>query len=184
MPWIRTFGCWKTSELERSACLRGRLRQQGQREAIPISAAIASNHPTRFDQAKPETKQDDMIPLFASSRLPEVNSLGPHPQLLIALHSPDALLETGLRMYIPEKSRHRTASDAVQCVLRSPICLGIIAKYGHYSHISARSERNFSALQTAWRRKCDSNSHYRFESRNPRRNSPSFRPLIKANGIR
>ena len=32
-----------------------------------------------------------------------------------------------------------------------------------------QGKRRFSAVQTAWRRKCDSNSHYRFESRNPRR---------------
>jgi hypothetical protein len=29
--------------------------------------------------------------------------------------------------------------------------------------------RSFSAVKTGWRRECDSNSHYRFESRNPRR---------------
>jgi hypothetical protein len=72
-----------------------------------------------------------------SKALTKVNSLGPNPQLLIALHSPNALLKTGLHMCLPEKSRHRTASDAKQSVLRSPVCLGIIAKYGHYSRISA-----------------------------------------------
>ena len=46
---------------------------------------------------------------------------------------------------------------------------GIIAECGHYSRISTQSERNFSAIRTAWRRECDSNSHYRFEFRNPRR---------------
>jgi hypothetical protein len=38
-----------------------------------------------------------------SNALPEVNSLGPNPQRLIALLSPGALLETGLRMCLPEK---------------------------------------------------------------------------------
>jgi hypothetical protein len=35
----------------------------------------------------------------------KVNSLWPNPQLLIALHSSNALLETGLRMSLPEKSQ-------------------------------------------------------------------------------
>jgi hypothetical protein len=47
----------------------------------------------------------------------EVNSLCTNPRLLIALHSPYALLETGLRMCPPEKSRD---SDALHCrVVRS-----------------------------------------------------------------
>jgi hypothetical protein len=67
---------------------------------------------------------------------------------LIALHSPYALLETGLRMSLPEKSQGSTAFDAEQSVLCTPVCLGIIAKYGHFSRISAQSEWNFSAVQT------------------------------------
>ena len=35
----------------------------------------------------------------------KVNSRSPNPQLLIALHSPNGLRETGLRMCPPEKSR-------------------------------------------------------------------------------
>jgi hypothetical protein len=35
-------------------------------------------------------------------------------------------------------------------------------KYGHYSRISAQSERKSSAVQTVWRRKRDSNSRYGF----------------------
>jgi hypothetical protein len=35
---------------------------------------------------------------------PDVNSLWPNPWLLIALHSPNALVEIGLRMCCPEKS--------------------------------------------------------------------------------
>jgi hypothetical protein len=35
----------------------------------------------------------------------KVNSLWPNPQLSIALHSPNAPLETGLRMCVPEKSQ-------------------------------------------------------------------------------
>jgi hypothetical protein len=104
-----------------------------------------------------------------SKALPEVTSLGPNPQLLIALHSPDALLETGLRMCLPEKSRHGTASDAEQSVLRSPLCLGIIAKDGQLSRISEVEEPTFSALQTAWRSGKDSNPRYRSETCKSRR---------------
>jgi hypothetical protein len=81
----------------------------------------------------------------------EVNSLGPNPWLVIALHSPYAFVETGLRMCLPEKSQENTAFTAEQSVLCSPAGPGTIAKYGHYSRISAQSERNFCAVQTAWR---------------------------------
>jgi hypothetical protein len=91
------------------------------------------------------------------SKIPaQVNSPWPDPQVLIALCSPIALLETGLRMRLPEKSRILTLFGAEQSVLHSPVCLGIIAKYGHCSRVSAQSERNFSAVQTAWRRGGDS----------------------------
>ena len=52
-----------------------------------------------------------------STVLGKVNSLSPNPQLLIALHSPNGLRETGLRICRPEKSQD---SDALQCrVVRS-----------------------------------------------------------------
>jgi hypothetical protein len=84
--------------------------------------------------------------------LTKVNSLGPNPKPLIALYSPSALPETGLRMCLPEKSRHGTASNAKQSVLCSPVCLGIIAKYGHFLRISEEEAPIFSALETGWRR--------------------------------
>jgi hypothetical protein len=40
---------------------------------------------------------------------------------------------------------------------------------GIFRVLRGELRRDFSAVKTAWRRKCDSNSHYRFESRNPRR---------------
>src|SRR3984885_6284155 len=40
---------------------------------------------------------------------------------------------------------------------------------GMFRIFRRKVRRNFSAVKTAWRRKCDSNSHYRFEYRNPRR---------------
>src|ERR1700693_4298883 len=42
-------------------------------------------------------------------------------------------------------------------------------KLGMFRVFRGNGRRNFSAVKTCWRRKCDSNSHYRFESRNPRR---------------
>jgi hypothetical protein len=72
------------------------------------------------------------------------------------------LIETGLRMGLLEKSQDNTAFDAEQSVLRSPVCLGIIAKYGHFSRIFRESRQEFSAVQTAWRRERDSNPRYPF----------------------
>ena len=60
-------------------------------------------------------------PNSVSKALAKVNSLGSNPQLMIALHSPNALLKTGLRMCPPEKSRDSTASNAEQSVFRSPV---------------------------------------------------------------
>ena len=57
------------------------------------------------------------VPKPVSMMPTEVNSLCTNPRLLIAFHSPYALLETGLRMCPPEKSRD---SDALHCrVVRS-----------------------------------------------------------------
>src|SRR5580692_3263035 len=47
-----------------------------------------------------------------SVTLTEVNSRCPNPRLLIALHSPAVLHETGLYMCLPEKSQ---ANPAIRC---------------------------------------------------------------------
>ncbi|HXC42460.1 MAG TPA: integrase core domain-containing protein [Candidatus Dormibacteraeota bacterium] len=65
-------------------------------------------------------------------------------------------------MCLLEKSQDSTAFDAQQCVLCGPVCLGIIAEYGHFSRISQQKAWIFSAVETAWRRKRDSNSRYGF----------------------
>jgi len=102
-----------------------------------------------------------LVPLQRSNqRLPYLTDCRSH--LAIALHSPEALIETGLHMCPLEKSQEMTAFAAEQSVLCSPVCLGIIAKYGHCSRISAQSEWSFRAVQTVWRRKRDSNSRYGF----------------------
>ena len=99
----------------------------------------------------------------------KVNSPWSNPRLLIALHSPNALLETGLRLWPSEKSRDHEAINPKQSVLRSPVCQQIIVKYGHLSRISRVGEPTFSAVQTAWRREMDSNPRYRSEWRKSRR---------------
>jgi hypothetical protein len=52
------------------------------------------------------------------------------------LHSPFLLLQTGLHMRAAEKAGTVTPFSAKQSVLCSPVRRGIIAKYGHFSHIS------------------------------------------------
>ena len=76
-----------------------------------------------------------------SKALTRVNSLGPNPRIVIALRSPSVLAETGLTMCLAEKCQTVTAFDAEHSVLCSPVCLGLIAKYGHYSGILVESER-------------------------------------------
>ena len=60
---------------------------------------------------------------WVSKALAKVNSAESNPRFVIALHSPIALLETGLRICLPEKSRDRTASDAGQSILSGPVCV-------------------------------------------------------------
>ena len=97
-----------------------------------------------------------MVPKAVSKVLTKVNSLWPNPELVIALHSPSALLETGLHLCPTEKDLDIASFDPKQSVLCSPVCLRLIAKYGHHSRISQKCGRTFSALQTAWRRGRDS----------------------------
>jgi hypothetical protein len=79
----------------------------------------------------------------------KVNSLWPNPQLVIALHSPSALLETGLRRCLPEKSQDSGPLALGQSILSSPVCGRNIAKYGHVSRILRQRPGSFSALHTA-----------------------------------
>jgi hypothetical protein len=76
------------------------------------------------------------LPTLVSEVLAKVNSLWLNPRFLIALHSPYALLETGLRICSPEKSQDKAAFAVEQSVLSSPCCEGETAKNGHLSRIS------------------------------------------------
>jgi hypothetical protein len=90
-------------------------------------------------------------------------------RLMIALHSPYPLLETGLHMCRTEKSQISGPFTAEQSVLRSPVCLRIIAKKGMFRQFSGNGWRNFSAVKTCWRSEWDSNLRYPFEFRKSRR---------------
>jgi hypothetical protein len=57
-----------------------------------------------------------------SKHAAKVNRFAQIPGLEIALHSPAALVETGLRMCLLEKNQDSTAFDAEQCVLCGPVC--------------------------------------------------------------
>jgi hypothetical protein len=91
-----------------------------------------------------------------SKALTRVNSLGPNPRIVIALRSPSALAETGLPLCLAEKCQTFSAFATGQSVLCSPVYLGLIAKYGHYSGTWVEIKRDFSAVKTEWRRGRDS----------------------------
>jgi hypothetical protein len=82
----------------------------------------------------------------------KVNPLWPNPRFVSALHSPDGVFETGLRVCLPEKRWDGVPFAGEKSVLCSPVCPGIIAKCGQLSRISDVEEPIFSAVQTVWRR--------------------------------
>ena len=63
-----------------------------------------------------------LLPTLVSKVLAKVNSSWPNRRLVIALHSPNPLLETGLRVCPPEKSQENTALAVERSFLRSPVC--------------------------------------------------------------
>ena len=98
----------------------------------------------------------------ACKALTTVNSLESNLWLVIAFHSPNALLETGLRMCPPEKGRDsdRLRRRAVRS-LRSDLFRDYRETRATL-RISEAEEPTFSAAQTAWRRERDSNPRYGF----------------------
>jgi hypothetical protein len=95
--------------------------------------------------------------------------LSPPHRFVIALHSPSASSETGLRMCPPEKGRQL---DAIRSLtvrsLSSPLCGRNITKYGHLCVFLGKS----GAVSLRW----DSNSQYIFCHRHKR---PCFRDLLR-----
>ena len=62
-----------------------------------------------------------------------------------------------------------TSFGAAQSVLCSPVCRGISRKTGIIRAFRGKYRRDFSALQTAWRRARDSNPRYKSETCRSRR---------------
>jgi hypothetical protein len=63
------------------------------------------------------------------------NTTSPSRRFLIALHSRGKSRRVGPPIGAAEKSRDELAERAQQSVLHSPVCLGVIAKYGQFSQI-------------------------------------------------
>ena len=74
------------------------------RAAGPHPSVIAAAGAIPAVVGKPETSAWEALNAALLCRQ-KVNSRSPNPQLLIALHSPNGLRETGLRMCLPEKSQ-------------------------------------------------------------------------------
>jgi hypothetical protein len=100
---------------------------------------------------------------------PQVNPPSPNLRFMIAGHSPQGFLESRtVHCGSREKPGNRGPTSRTVCSLQSGLS-GKIAKYWHYLRISAESEWNFCAVQTAWRRGRDSNPRYRSETCKSRR---------------
>jgi len=76
-----------------------------------VAAAVSSTHIIAHRQFLPLLSERSSVGCFWEVRThvfqggTKVNSLWPNPRFVIALHSPNALLETGLRICPPEKRR-------------------------------------------------------------------------------
>src|SRR5258706_9533313 len=100
---------------------------------------------------------------------PQVTPPSPNLRFMIAGHSPQGFLESRtVHCGSREKPGNRGPTCRTVRSLQSGLS-GKIAKYGHYSRISAESEWNFSAVQTAWRSGKNSNPRYRSETCKRRR---------------
>jgi len=113
-------------------------RLVGKPDAIPKQASrpLPSNRP-QYCITAGEGRQNDPDGAESLSGMPtKVNSRWTNSRLLIALHSPHRLPETGLHLYPSEKSGEVAPFAVGQSILCSPVSSGRIAKYGHVSRIS------------------------------------------------
>jgi hypothetical protein len=100
-------------------------------------------------------------------------------RIVIALHSPNALIETGPRECSPEKrgtvlpSLRSSAFSAVRFLEQISRQMGILRVFG------GTERRNFSAVKTCWRRERDSHPRYHFEKHKTR----SLRKLHGINSL-
>ena len=98
----------------------------------------------------------------SSTKTKKVKSPSLHYQVLIALHSPDGVVETGLLWCPPEKTRSKAhLQHSAVHFLRSDF-RARIGKVRPFLAISREIQEDFSALQTVWRREVDSNPRYGF----------------------
>jgi hypothetical protein len=85
----------------------------------------------------------EVIQKRACGKHRQVKALSPHHRFVIALHSPDKVTETGLRMCIQRKASRLTPFNPEQFVLSSPLYGGNIAKYRHILRISRQKSGQF-----------------------------------------
>jgi hypothetical protein len=83
------------------------------RSRRPAIEARLAPHRRRVSSTNGKLSRNGLMgPKSVSKVLTKVNSLTPNLRLVIALRSPNALLEAGLRMCLPEKSQDR---DRIRC---------------------------------------------------------------------
>ena len=92
--------------------------------------------------------------------------LSPDHRFVIAMHSPDGVVETGLPVRRPEKVSVRALSSVLSDTFSSPVRERKRAKLRRFRAISRVMQAAFSALQTAWRSERDSNPRYGFATLN------------------
>ena|SRR5208283_1317889 len=81
----------------------------------------------------------------------KVNSRWPNPRLLIALHSPSPLGETGLRICPAEKRRDSTSFQLISPFSAVRFADEILRNTGMFRVFRGKSRRDFSAAKTCWR---------------------------------
>ena len=133
------------NRLHRWYCQSSQWKQKLENKILPWSLGGVDFTPTPTCRTSPPTMTNGKPPTYrgVGEYFYEVKSLSPHHRFVIALHSPDKVAETGLRMCRPEKCRRLTPFDPEQSVLSSPLCGRNIAKYGHLLHISRQKAGPF-----------------------------------------
>ena len=110
--------------------------------------------------------------------LTKVNSLWPNPRLVIALHSPYALLETGLPICLPEKTHDSTVFDAEQSILwKSGLPVNDREIRALFAYFGA--ERTEILVKTTWR---SAQSRANFSPREFPANREKYREFFQFEG--
>jgi hypothetical protein len=99
--------------------------------------------------------------LFAGKgETPESSSHSPNHRFVIALHSPDGILQTGLRVGPPEKRAAKLPFKLHHDTFSESVLGAIHAELRGFSALFRERWQSFSAAETCWRSKVDSNSKY------------------------